>query len=329
MVAVLILAGCAGGPSSDALGDGGSSGVGPGAPAGSTKLWIDPTSAAAKQVVQWRSQGRFDDARQLEKISRQPTATWVSGDLNKVEGQTRDLTEQATADHATPVITAYNIPYRDCGQYSGGGASSDEQYRRWVASLARGLGGHLTVIVLEPDALAQGLSNCERQGQTGRREGLLKGAVTTLTQAGARVYIDAGNPGFVTDVGKLATGLRQSGIGQAAGFALNVSNFKSTDEVVAFGQKVSDLLGGSRFIIDTSRNGNGNYAGPEQSTWCNPPGRALGAPPTRQTGIANVDAFLWVKHPGESDGNCRSGAPKAGEFWPDYALALAKNTRGD
>ncbi|MCW2873942.1 glycoside hydrolase family 6 protein, partial [Actinacidiphila oryziradicis] len=36
-----------------------------------------------------------------------------------------------------------------------------------------------------------------------------------------------------------------------------------------------------------------------------------------------VDAYLWVKRPGESDGSCR-GAPPAGQWWSDYALRLAR-----
>ena len=40
-----------------------------------------------------------------------------------------------------------------------------------------------------------------------------------------------------------------------------------------------------------------------------------------------VAAFLWVKEPGDSDGDCR-GAPAAGDFWPQYALDLARNTPG-
>jgi endoglucanase len=38
-----------------------------------------------------------------------------------------------------------------------------------------------------------------------------------------------------------------------------------------------------------------------------------------------VDAYLWVKRPGESDGACGNGAPKVGVWWPDYALDLATN----
>jgi endoglucanase len=151
--------------------------------------------------------------------------------------------------------------------------------------------------------------------------------VRTLSGAGGEVYIDAGNPGFVTNVGQLADGLRKSGVAQAAGFALNVSNFMDTRAVESYGNQVSSQLNGARFVIDTSRNGNGSYDGPDQPTWCNPPGRALGTPPTRDTGSPRVAAFLWVKEPGDSDGDCR-GAPSAGDFWPQYALELANNTPG-
>ena len=61
-------------------------------------------------------------------------------------------------------------------------------------------------MILEPDALPQTLTNCEGQGEQEGREELLAEAVRTLKRAGGEVYIDAGNPGFVTDIGKLAAG---------------------------------------------------------------------------------------------------------------------------
>lgn len=57
-----------------------------------------------------------------------------------------------------------------------------------------------------------------------------------------------------------------------------------------------------------------------------PPGRALGEVPTTRTGDELVDAYLWVKRPGESDGDCKGG-PKAGAWWPEYALGLAGATK--
>ncbi|MYV59291.1 endoglucanase, partial [Streptomyces sp. SID4931] len=51
-----------------------------------------------------------------------------------------------------------------------------------------------------------------------------------------------------------------------------------------------------------------------------------GEAPTTQTGDELVDAYLWIKRPGESDGDCKGG-PKAGDWWPEYALGLAGATK--
>ena len=40
-----------------------------------------------------------------------------------------------------------------------------------------------------------------------------------------------------------------------------------------------------------------------------------------------MDALLWVKQPGISDGPCRPGEPGAGQWWPEYALELARNSK--
>jgi endoglucanase len=321
-IAALGLSACSGGGSGEGGGEGG-----PAVAPAPSEFWVDPSSSAARQVEQWRSEGRTEDAAALEKIARQPVAIWPTGETGGVEGEVAGVVSQARAANRTPVLTAYNIPNRDCGLYSSGGAEDDGAYREWLDAFARGMGGTRSIVVLEPDALPQTLTNCEGEGEQEGREELLSDAVQTLTRAGGEVYIDAGNPGFVTDTGKLADGLRKSGVEQAAGFALNVSNFMNTDQVESYGDRVSNELGGARYVVDTSRNGNGDYNGPDQPTWCNPPGRALGAPPTRDTGSQRVAAYLWIKEPGDSDGDCR-GAPAAGDFWPQYALDLANNTPG-
>src|SRR5439155_100801 len=126
----------------------------------------------------------------------------------------------------------------------------------------------------------------------------------------------AGNAAW-QPAGVMAARLRSAGIGAARGFALNVSNFRSTADSEAYGLAVSAALGGGvPFVIDTSRNGAGPAPG---NVWCNPPGRGLGTPPTTDTGRPLVDAYLWVKAPGESDGAC-NGGPPAGTWWPEYAL---------
>src|SRR5580692_11948254 len=112
--------------------------------------------------------------------------------------------------------------------------------------------------------------------------------------------------------------------------SLNVSNYKSTSSEITYGKEISKLLGGKHFVIDTSRNGNGppkcDEGADDETCWCNPPGRALGSPPTASTADPLIDAYLWLKKPGESDGQC-NGGPKAGVFWPDKAPELARNAK--
>jgi endoglucanase len=98
----------------------------------------------------------------------------------------------------------------------------------------------------------------------------------------------------------------------------------------------------THFVVDTSRDGLGPWrstvAYPDNQDWCNPPGRGIGPRPTAATGSALVDAFLWVKVPGESDGSCNRGLsgsttdpewsgvvdPAAGVWFPAQALQLAQ-----
>jgi endoglucanase len=118
----------------------------------------------------------------------------------------------------------------------------------------------------------------------------------------------------------MASRLSRADIAEASGFSLNVSNFFFNADNVSYGQQLSALVGGKHFIVDSGRNGLGPTA---DSQWCNPAGRALGTRPTTQTGNSLVDAFLWIKTPGESDGSC-NGAPSAGAWMPEYALGLAQ-----
>ena len=56
------------------------------------------------------------------------------------------------------------------------------------------------------------------------------------------------------------------------------------------------------FVIDTGRNGVGNMRS-SCANWCNIRGAGIGVPPTVQTAAPTlVDAYFWLKTPGESDG---------------------------
>jgi endoglucanase len=190
-----------------------------------------------------------------------------------------------------------------------------------------GIGNHRVIIILEPDAIDQAGSGCLSSDDAQARYGMLANATKLIERdPNARVYLDAGSAGWLAPK-QIAQPLYLSGISQDAGFSLNVANFYTTAQSIAYGRELSKLVGGKHFVIDTSRNGNGAPpGGAGVNEWCNPPGRALGHPPTTNTGVAGVDAFLWVKYPGQSDGSCRAGEPPAGTWWPSYALSLVRDT---
>ena len=77
-------------------------------------------------------------------------------------------------------------------------------------------------------------------------------------------------------------------------------------------------------MINTAVNGRGPLHVGGTNVWCNPPGRGLGRPPTSSTGIAGVDAFLWISRPGFSAGACNGGPLPVGSWWPERALTLAR-----
>lgn len=283
-------------------------------------LFNDPdTNSANKQVQEWQS-SRPADAAMIKKIADQPKAIWMGGWNSNIQGDTQNIMNKAGQAGAVPVFIAYNIPNRDCGSYSAGGSGNAQAYRDWINGMATGIGSSHAVVVLEPDALAH---DCLQGDQKTERYELLKYAIQKLKSLGnTAVYLDAGHAAWV-EAGQMSQRLRDAGIESTDGFALNVSNFETTDSSIAYGQQISGQVNGKHFIIDTSRNGNG--PSPDKQ-WCNPAGRALGDKPTTSTNNSLVDGLLWLKYPGQSDGNC-NGAPNAGEWHPEYALELAKNAK--
>jgi cellulose 1,4-beta-cellobiosidase len=100
---------------------------------------------------------------------------------------------------------------------------------------------------------------------------------------------------------------------------------------------------GMSYITDTSRNGVTNERR-DCANWCNINNSGFGRRPTTDVsdlGLSNLDALVWVKTPGESDGTsdtsaqrhdsmCNSAdsftpSPEAGAWSPEFFVMLAKN----
>lgn len=282
------------------------------------KFFVNPYSAAGQNTWQGCSNGQS-----IGKIAAQPQSTWFGDWNSNPAGDVAVVMQSAAASGTVPILTVYNIVNRDCGGYSSGGAVNSWAYQAWIQAFASGIGNNAAVVVLEPDSLTQyNTQGCLNRPQQAERLSLLQYAISTLKQEApnAVVYLDGGPPNGISAT-LMAQALVNAGVNQAAGFAVNVSNYESTQNDVAYGNQVSQLTGGKHFVVDTSRNGAGATW---DHQWCNPSNRGLGLPPQ---GMASgpLDGYLWVQNPGTSDGTC-NGGPPAGQFSEPIACTLLQNS---
>ncbi|WP_350348079.1 glycoside hydrolase family 6 protein [Agromyces sp. G08B096] len=378
------------------------------------ELWVNPDSTTLEAAEGLDGQARADALL----LGSYASATWINGGTpNEAK---RDVKRAVAAAHAAdqvPVLVAYNLPFRDCAQYSAGGATTAAEYTAWIDGIAKGIGNKDAVVILEPDGLGiipwytnldgalEWCQPAEADAATAAEErfAMLNHAVDALgALPSTAVYLDGTHSGWL-NVGDISQRLLRAGVERADGFFLNASNYHYTENLTAYGTWISscialvtevnpgafgecgnqywnggpangwngvamspfgrwsagaadpaldtagvdsryaaalgDVSPSTHFVIDTSRNGQGPWdasssglAVPED--WCNPPGRGLGERPTTDTGADLVDAYLWIKVPGESDGQCFRGTagpldpirgiedPPAGVWFPEQAREL-------
>src|SRR5258708_3229162 len=147
-------------------------------PFSGVRLYVNEYSQAASAAQDLKSR-RPDDAKLIEKIAVQPTGQWVGEWSGDVETTVHNLGKGTNAKGMVPVAVAYNIPNRDCGQYSKGGSASSEAYHAWIHAFAKAAGPFRMIVVLEPDALGH-LTQCLSPSDQQARLAMLKDAVDTL-----------------------------------------------------------------------------------------------------------------------------------------------------
>jgi endoglucanase len=399
-------------------------------------LYVPPPNREAKrQIAELTSRGDKEGADLIRALIRTPQAVWfTAGTPESVKKDARLTVTRAKAKRSVPVLVAYNVPFRDCAQFSAGGATTQAEYEAWIDGFASGIGKRKAIVILEPDGLgiipwydpygdsdgSDALEWCQPDEAdpavaAPERFEMLNYAVDVLADLpNVTTYLDGTHSAWLGS-GDIAHRLVQAGVDDADGFFLNASNYQFTVNQVQYGSwvsacvayatevvvgdfvncpnhfwnggpfpaKIAELLGEwtgvelnrysewsddtddpalntsginlrysnmlgdveptTHYVVDTSRNGQGPWqppAYPDPQDWCNPPDRGAGLPPTLDTGVSLVDAYLWVKIPGESDGECTRGLgpagetidpewglidPAAGDWFPQMALQLASN----
>ncbi|HEX8044686.1 glycoside hydrolase family 6 protein [Rhizobium sp.] len=281
-------------------------------------FYVDAGSTPAMWVRQHPNDPRA--AQIAASIATVPMARWFGDWSGDISLAARAFVDKAAAKDQTPILVAYDIPNRDCAGESAGGAGGASAYRSWIDGFAQGIAKRKAIVIVEPDSIAQ--IDCLKTADARQtRLALLRYAVSRLhlNAPAADIYLDAGNVHWVP-AATMAARLVEANIGDAKGFALNVSNFYTTEESVAYAKAVNatlaDKLGHPKaVVIDTSRNGNGSHG-----QWCNSAGAKLG----ERTRFLNGQILLaWIKVPGNSDGKCGIGSSwRAGLFSPELAIRL-------
>jgi cellulose 1,4-beta-cellobiosidase len=313
----------------------------------STAVWLDSIKAVGSVPK------TLDDALAQEKKEKQPVVT---------------------------VFAVYDLPERDCAAAASNGeltiaSGGEKRYKKdFIDKIAAAFKAHpkqRIVAILEPDSLPNiatnlNLPKCAAAEQAYRHS--VAYAVKTLAMPNVSLYLDAAHAGWlgwVKNREKIAKIFSEvlaeaGGPDKIRGFATNVSNYDTltpgdlaklepsdpcTDELTYV--KILDAslteagITAKGFIIDTSRNGRAGIR-TKAGSWCNVKGAGLGERP-QAAPAPLVDAYFWVKPPGDADGssdpakpgfdeNCgpkapdsEQGAPRAGGWFGTYFIELAKN----
>jgi cellulase/cellobiase CelA1 len=259
-------------------------------------------------------------SKALEALEQHAIASWFTDRMTTEERSSMISTmmDQCSEDTRLSIVV-YGIPNKDCdaGLSSGGSVTSTDDYKAFLKELTDAVGDRKVLYVVEPDAV--GLLT--KEGSCGTSAGYLenlKVAVEALSaSANAEMYVDVGYwmLADATNAAKIAPVMKELGsCGKLKGVTINTSNYRSNDECATYCTNFQTAMGSSDMtcIVDTSR----NYNGSPTSDWCNVATAGIGKPPSSETGVSNLDYFMWIKPPGESDGEC-SGGPSAGSFYAE------------
>ena len=136
-------------------------------------FYTDPDSNAQRWVAANPNDSRMPAIR--DGIARNPGARWFGDWSGDIRAATDAYVDAATAAGKVPILVAYNIPKRDCGGQSTGGAANAAAYRQWITDFGAGVAGRAAIVILEPDAVTQ--LDCLTQAQIDERFLLIEHAL--------------------------------------------------------------------------------------------------------------------------------------------------------
>ncbi|KAH9945839.1 cellobiohydrolaseII [Epithele typhae] len=274
----------------------------------------------------------------LDTVSKVPTlGTFLS---NATALQTSSGKKQIVP------IVVYDLPDRDCaakasnGEFSiaNGGQANYYNYIDQIVAQIKQYPNVRVVAVIEPDSLANLVTNLN-VAKCANAQTTYKTCVTyalqQLASVGVYMYMDAGHAGWlgwpanIQPAASLFASMYKSANSSpfVRGLATNVANYNALsaaspdpitqgnsnyDElhyIQALGPMLASAGFPAQFVVDQGRSGQQNLRN-QWGDWCNIKGAGFGTRPTTSTPSSLIDAIVWVKPGGESDGTSNSSSPR-------------------
>ncbi|KAE9010461.1 hypothetical protein PR003_g3077 [Phytophthora rubi] len=309
-----------------------------------TALSISVTTAGSYSSCQTSLGGSYPTAiatypslkDAIELIARQQVAQWYTDRVADVPALAKSVVLPVCSDvnqgTTPPTIVVYGLPQKDCahGFSTAGSNANNAEYRTFLQQLADAAGNQQVVYILEPDAI--GLLADGGCGNTkGYAENLGVAMDILSKNSNAEIYLDVGywtlgDEDQAAAVAKIVNTVDPNC--KCKGISLNTSNYRSNAEMAATCERFVKASGREyKCIVDTSR----NFVSPPSTEWCNVNWAGIGELPTTNTGSEHVSRFVWVKPPGESDGECTGQSdrslrgPDASVFFPEPFVQLWNN----
>ncbi|KAK4182365.1 family 6 putative glycoside hydrolase [Podospora australis] len=269
--------------------------------------------------------------------------TLFSGTLAKIRAANRAGANPPNAG----IFVVYDLPDRDCAAAASngewaiaqGGAANYKAYIDRIRQLLISYSDIRTILVIEPDSLANMVTNmnvAKCAGAASTYKELTVYAMKQLNLPNVAMYLDAGHAGWLgwpANIGPAAdlfAGIYKDAGKPAAvrGLATNVANYNGWNltsapsyttpnpnyDEIHYVRAFSPLLEAAgfpaRFITDTGRSGKQPTGQLEWGHWCNAIGTGFGTRPTTNTGLDVEDAFVWIKPGGECDGTSDTTAAR-------------------
>ncbi|CAE6519565.1 unnamed protein product [Rhizoctonia solani] len=298
------------------------------------------------EIARLNAAGKSELAAKAAKVAQVPSFIWISDTaaVSTISGYLKNASDiqKSTGKKQIVQLVVYNLPDRDCSAKASDGEfhlnnAGESRYEAYIKSVASQLQRYPDVSVaisLEPDSIGNLVTNlavpkCGNAAPAHKR--LLGLAVALLQFPNVSLYLDGAHAGWLgwpdnlaptaAALGEIIKNAKTHNANATVrGLVTNVSNYNGLGNQEQQGRDelkyINDLAPlltaagyPAHFIVDQGRSGN-QVAARDGGDWCNFKYAGFGPRPSTTTPSPLVDAIVWVKPGGESDGTSDTSSPR-------------------